>query len=146
MKILKVIIAVLLFSILAFVLINMAARELGTPGIPWGDVAVPHLVLWAAFLGAILATFENRHIAIEVLPKLLPGRLHLWNLSFNRIVTVVICGFLTWGAWNFIEQEKMFGETLFLGIVSWQAALVVPITFGAIAVINVWFLVTGRKY
>ncbi len=145
MKILKYLITVLLLLILALVLINMGARQFGVTGIAWGDVAVPHLVLWAAFLGAILATMENRHICVEILPKILSPKLRVWNSRFIRLVTIVICFFLTWGSWEFIQQEKVFGATLFLGITSWQAALIVPITFGVIALLNFWFLVFGRK-
>ena len=40
----------------------------------WADAFLQKGTLWLAFLGASLATHQDKHIAIDVLPKLLPER------------------------------------------------------------------------
>lgn len=139
-RFLKISVTFALFLILGLILMNMVARHLGVAGIAWADVAIPHTVLWVGFLGAILATLENHHISIEILPNILPEKWKRPVFVFRSLVTSGLSGWLAWAAWKFIEQEKGFGEVLFFGLTSWELALIVPIMFAMITVITLWRL------
>lgn len=79
--------AVAVFVLLAMVLVasaqalffNIAERNVGwalsaLDGLSWADTFLQKGTLWLALLGASLATHQDRHIAIDVLPKLAPPR------------------------------------------------------------------------
>lgn len=99
--------------------LQVILRNLFTSGILWGDVFLRHLVLWVGFLGASLATRENRHIKIDALAR----RLSLdWQKRFYRVThlfSACIVGLLVRAAYVFIRDERVAGTTLFLQIPLW---------------------------
>jgi TRAP-type C4-dicarboxylate transport system permease small subunit len=68
---------------------NAALTELN-----WIDQVLQKGTLWLAFLGASLATHADRHIAIDALPRLLPGRLRLLTKAIVSLAAAVTSYFL----------------------------------------------------
>ena len=65
--------------------------------------------LWLAFLGASLATHADKHIAIDVLDRILPETARRFVKAFTYIFSGVISLLLTW---VFIEVILKDGSTL----------------------------------
>lgn len=76
-----------MFVLLAMVLVasaqalffNIAERDVAwaqslLDGLSWADTFLQKGTLWLALIGASLATQQDRHIAIDVLPKIAPPR------------------------------------------------------------------------
>lgn len=57
----------------------------------WVDTFLQIGTLWLAFLGASLATFSNRHLAIDILPKILPRKAQRVVQSIVNIAASVVC-------------------------------------------------------
>lgn len=85
----------------------------------WADQFLKKGTLWLAFLGASLATRDERHIAIDVLPKLLGDRGKLVVRGLVGIAAGVISFFLARAFWsavlvNALERPmtyEVFGES-----------------------------------
>ena len=60
----------------------------------WIDQFLQKGTLWLAFLGASLATHADRHIAIDALPRVLPGRLRLLTKAIVSLAAAATSYFL----------------------------------------------------
>ena len=60
----------------------------------WIDQFLQKGTLWLAFLGASLATHADRHIAIDALPRVLPGRLRLLTKAIVSLAAAMTSYFL----------------------------------------------------
>ena len=58
--------------VLAF--LQVILRNLFQEGFIWGDILLRHLVLWIGFVGASMATSQERHITIDALTRFLSDR------------------------------------------------------------------------
>ena len=67
-----IVIVVSIMVLLAF--FQVAMRNLFDQGLLWGDIFLRHLVLWVGFLGASLATREEKHINIDVFSRFIPKK------------------------------------------------------------------------
>ena len=63
-------------GLLLLALAQIGLRVFFGTGLEWAEPVARMGVLWLALLGALGATRERRHIAIDALPRLLPPRLH----------------------------------------------------------------------
>ncbi|PIQ97649.1 MAG: C4-dicarboxylate ABC transporter permease [Nitrospinae bacterium CG11_big_fil_rev_8_21_14_0_20_56_8] len=101
-------------------------RNVFNSGILWADIFLRQMVLWVGFLGASLATRENRHISIDLLPILLPRRWHPPLRALTHFAAGIISGFLAHAAWRFVEFEREAESVLFLNFPVWWFQLILP--------------------
>jgi TRAP-type C4-dicarboxylate transport system permease small subunit len=76
--------ATVLLIMIAVAATQAALRNLTNLDFDWANVALEHMewadsflqkgTLWLAFFGASLSTFDEKHIAIDVLPRIAPPR------------------------------------------------------------------------
>lgn len=112
-------------------------RNLFDAGILWGDIFLRHLVLWVGFIGASLATRDEKHISIDILSKVASKKMLPLVRIITDAVTIVICGVLARGGYKFVAYEKEAGTILFktpwLGDVpAWIFQIIIPFGFGLI--------------
>jgi tripartite ATP-independent transporter DctM subunit len=107
-----------------------AAFDVGVPG-SFGYVQ--HLTLWVAFLGAMIASREQRHIMLFHGLSILPE-------GFRRPSRAVVAGIsgavamgLCWAAIQFVISETESNSILGGWLPVWIAELVLPLAFGTIA-------------
>ena len=123
----------LLASLLALGLAQIGLRLFFGMGLEWAEPVERMGVLWLALLGALGATRERRHIAIDALPRLLPPKLHRAAWALTQLATAVVCGVLAWTGWGMVGMERE-APTLFVkGVTSWVPMLVFPAGFGLMA-------------
>jgi TRAP-type C4-dicarboxylate transport system permease small subunit len=119
---------VLLFSVmLSLAVIQVFLRYFFNSSILWGDIAARTLVLWVGFLGAALATKENKHFHIDVLTRFLKKRYQLWFQSFSNLFASVICFFLGQASVTFLELDNQ--TKTFLQLPVFVVELIIPIGF-----------------
>ena len=87
------------------------------------------MVLWVGFLGASLATREDRHIKIDVLSRLLHSKHRKWVELFTNLFSAFVSGLLIKAAYVFIRDERAAETTLFLGIPLWLFMSIILIGF-----------------
>lgn len=118
--------------VLALACIQVVLR-LFSLGFVWADVLLRHLVLWAGFLGAAYAAFEERHFAVDSLARQLPPTAQAVLLRLGRGCGAAASLALAWAAAKFVRDEWRAGSALFaVGRFEVPAALfqlILPIGF-----------------
>ncbi len=129
---------VIFMVLLAF--FQVILRNFFDLGIIWGDILLRHMVLWVGFIGASLATKNNKHINIDVFKRLHKGTSQrLINLIIN-IVAALVSAYLAFAAYRFVLDEKEFESIIFNNIPAWPFQTIIPIGF---ALMSIRFIISG---
>jgi TRAP-type C4-dicarboxylate transport system permease small subunit len=123
-----------LFAVLTLLaVLQIVLRNLGLAGFVWADGLVRIGVLWIALLGAVAASRDQKHIAIDLARRLLPARLWRPLSTVVAAFTSTVCGFLAYYSWTFVRDSRAFGDTLFGGWPAWLFQLILPVGFALIS-------------
>ena len=123
-------VAGLLSLMIVIAFLQIVLRNVFSTGFLWGDPLVRYLVLWVGFIGASLAAKEGKHIAIEVLGRIVSNRYNRYIEIFAHLVSFGICSVLVYAAVKFTIYEAEIGHAIFFGIHSWVLQLIIPIAMG----------------
>lgn len=123
----------LLVALLVLAVTQIGLRVFADTGFVWAEPVSRLMVMWLALLGALAATRERRHIAIDALPRLLPprGRRAAWALS--QVAAAVACALLAWLSTDLLLLEWEAPGQLPGGIPGWAGMLVMPPAFALMA-------------
>ena len=114
--------------------LQVILRNVFSESLLWGDILLRHLVLWIGFLGAALATSNNRHINIDALTRFLSPKLKLAASIVTNIFAVVVCTVLFNASLTFLSNEISDGSTVYGSIPSTYSEIIIPIGFGLIVI------------
>jgi TRAP-type C4-dicarboxylate transport system permease small subunit len=126
----NILITVLLMLMILVAFSQIVLRNFFSTGIDWGDSLVRYLVVWVAFIGAAVATREDRHITIDILSRWFTGVGSKTIRGVSHFFSAAICGLLTLAAVKFVGFEAQMGSTVFFRLSAWIPATVIPVTFG----------------
>lgn len=130
----EILIVTILLVMVALVASQVVLRDLMNGGILWADVASRHMVLWIAFLGAMLATRSREHLAIDAFSKFIPRKpRNILRIGLDALACFV-SALLAKASFAFVLSEKSMGSELFIGIPAWVAQTIIPFGFAMIAV------------
>jgi len=122
----------LFITMILLACLQIALRTFFSSGLLWADPLLRHLVLWCGMFGAVVATREKKHIAIDVLGYLAVEKVKPWiGLTIGLFSTLVATA-LTWAAIIFVRNEFSFGTLPLLTIPSWVWFLIFPLGFSLI--------------
>ena len=65
----------------------------------WADFIIQKGTLWLAFLGASLAVHADRHIAIDIVPRLAPAKVGKFLQALVGVIGAVLCLYLARAFW-----------------------------------------------
>jgi TRAP-type C4-dicarboxylate transport system permease small subunit len=74
----------------------------GLEWLSWGDFVMQKGTLWLAFLGASLAVHADKHVAIDLLPRVLTPRGRMILRGIVGLAGCVICFYLARAFWSAI--------------------------------------------
>ena len=129
----QTLVSILLGLMILIAFLQIVLRNIFATGIAWADPLVRNLVLWVGFVGAAIATREGRHINIDVLPRWVPQQGKTIIGVIVQLFSAFVCGLLTFAAVKFVRNEALMGSFTFLGIPAWVPQMILPITFGIMA-------------
>ncbi|MFH1653202.1 MAG: TRAP transporter small permease [Pseudomonadota bacterium] len=113
--------------------LQVILRNFFDSGLFWADVGSRNLVMWVAFLGAMLATRERRHIAIEALIKVIPKKMRDAVRVLLDLVAALITAILAKAGYDFVYSEYQMGAVMFYNIKSWYVQSIIPFGFAMIS-------------
>jgi TRAP-type C4-dicarboxylate transport system permease small subunit len=122
----------LLIALILLACLQICLRTWFSGGLLWIDPLLRYLVLWCGLLGAVVATREKKHIAIDVVGYLAPESLKPWIGMVLDFFSSLVAAVLTWAAIIFVHNERLFGGSSLLSIPIWIWYLIFPIAFGLI--------------
>lgn len=132
-RIVEVLLIVLLLAMMFLVAGQVVLRNVFSSGIPWADIASKHMVLWVAFLGAMLATRGRQHIAIDALTRLFPKKVRNGIRIVLDLLAAYIAFLLAKAAYAFVIDERAMGTMLFDDFPVWIAQIIIPFGFAMIS-------------
>ena len=91
------------------------------------------LVLWVAFLGAVAASREGKHIHVDAIARWLPVKVKSGVTALTDLFTLVVCLLLAWQSLRFMHSARESGEMVFGGLPVWVAGSILPLAFTLIA-------------
>lgn len=123
---------ILLLAMILLACLQIGLRTFFSSGLLWADPLLRHMVLWCGMFGAVVATREKKHIAIDVLGYLAAEKVKPWIELLIDLFSSLVAVALTWAAVIFVGNEFSFGSQPLLSIPSWIWYLIFPIGFGLI--------------
>ncbi len=126
------VLVVLIMVIFSFA--QVVLRNVFDQGILWGDILLRHLVLWVGFIGASIASREEKHINIDVFSRLMKGRYKPISQGIVYLFATFITYLLMNASWAFVMDEKEYETILFGDVASWYFQIIIPIGFGLMAI------------
>ena len=125
---------VFLLSVLViFSILQIILRNFFSTGLIWGDDFLRHGVLWISLLGAARATVENKHIRIDLLPRLMSDSGRFVAEIICALFSSLVCLTLLWASWNFVQGERLMGDIAYASIPYWILEVVFPFSFALMA-------------
>ena len=138
----EAILVVLVACLLSLAFAQILLRNLFQVTWFWADPLLRHLVLWSSFLGALIATRQDRHIRIDAVLRLIPSRWRRIAGALGDLAGAVLCWILAPIALRFVLDERVYGAEAFPGMPAWIAQLVFPLVFAGM---GLRFLVNARR-
>jgi TRAP-type transport system small permease protein len=105
----------------------------------WADEVQIYIMVWMAFLGAVVASWRNIHLRMDVLVRRLPGRLQSVLAAFEMLFILVLVGFVMWHSWDYLRRIFMLeqkSDVAGIPMAIPHSALVLG--FALIALVTVW--------
>ncbi len=127
----ETVLVIILLSLMVIVgFVQVLLRNLFQTGLLWADPLLRHAVLWIAFIGASIATYEDRHINIDILTRLLSPKLKRLVSILTNAFALVVCIILFKASVDFIKMEFEYPTEVFRGVKNWMLEIIIPIGFG----------------
>lgn len=108
-------------------------RNFMDTSIPNAEQMLRLLVLWVAFLGAVAASREGKHIRVDAIARWLPRRIKAGVAALTDLFTLGVCLLLAWQSLRFMQSARESGEMAFDSLPVWVAELILPLGFTLIA-------------
>ncbi|MBW2229223.1 MAG: TRAP transporter small permease subunit [Deltaproteobacteria bacterium] len=128
-----IVLALLLGAMVLLAPLQIFLRNFFDLGIAWADPLLRVLVLWVGLLGAVAASRGNRQISVDVVSRLLAPRPQAALGVVTGAFTTFVSAFVAWQAARFVATEFQYESIAFSDIQAWIFQIVIPFSFGAIA-------------
>ena len=141
----NVVLCLLLTAMILLACMQIVLRTFFASSLLWADPLLRYLVLWCGLLGAVAATSQGKHIALDITGNLLPEKIEPWITLVTYLFCAIAAGGLTWAGWRFVRSEIEFGGSGPLSLPLWFWNSIFPLAFGCIALKYLLLLVLQGK-
>ena len=105
------------------------SRLFGFNGISATTLIVQNLTLWIAFVGAIIATRENKLLSL-LNPVEIDAKINFnFNFLFSRIITLIVTFLLALSSFYLVNSEYNYANDTLVGIPIWIVQSIMPFGF-----------------
>lgn len=120
--------AFLLMAMIALAATQIILRNVFEVSLVWADPLLRIMVLWAALIGAVTASRDNKHITIDVLTRLMNNKARQIARIITSVFTAAVTGTIAYHASRFVIMEYETGN-LVLGMPAWIFEAIIPMAF-----------------
>ena len=122
--------AIVIFSAMAILpLFEAIARFFNILSIPASQVLVQHFTLWIGFVGAVLASRQNKLLALTQKSLFARDKEFYLGSWVAKVTTFMVLIALAWGSWELVKVEFEYPIDIAPNIPRWFAQLIMPIGF-----------------
>ena len=137
----EAVLCLLLVAMIVLACIQIFLRTAVSGGLLWIDPLLRYLVLWSGLLGAVAATGQGKHIAIDLFGGRLPAAVTPYLDVVVQLFSCLAAAGLTWAGWLFLAGEIESGGQGPLDLPLWAWNAIFPLAFALIAVKSCLLLV-----
>lgn len=136
------ILAMLLLAALCMLVVGqVVGRNLFNSGMPWADELARFCGVAIVFLCVPLLALRGQHVAVNMVPMMLPERWRRWVSVFSELLVLAFAGLTLWGLHTFLGHAWKFA-TPTLGIPNWVFYAPAVIGIALLAVVTLARLAT----
>ena len=142
----RVLAMLLLAALCVFIVGQVVGRNLFNAGMPWADELARFCGVAIVFLCIPLLALRGQHVAVDMVPMMLPERARRWAAAFSELLVLGFALMALWGLYAFLGRAWKFA-TPTLGIPNWvfyAPAVVGLALLGAITVFRLAAILSGR--
>ena len=122
---------IVLLSIAILPTIEVVARALGKPGIRGNSDYLQHIVLWLTFVGGMITSRQNQHIALAIATEHMKGRALDAAKTFSAIVASAVTTIFAFASWDFMQTGFEPGTLIGIVPIKWFL-IIMPVGFALI--------------
>ena len=137
----EITLCLLLATMIFIACLQIVLRTFFASGLLWADGLLRYLVLWCGLIGAVSATGQGKHIALDIFGQRIPAPFKPWLTLLTHLFCVVTGAGLTWAACRFLTGEIEFGGSGPLSLPLWFWNAIFPLAFGLITLKYIILLV-----
>lgn len=126
--------ALALLAMGALPVLELALRTFFETGIPGSTAYVQNLTLWVGFLGAMLASRENRHLSLSTGSLDLPTSSKNFVNAFRAAVCAAVAAGLSWACLDFVRAEMHSPAGIAGWLPIWAVESILPFAFAIMTV------------
>ena len=130
----EAVLCLLLAAMIVLACVQIFLRTAVSGGLLWIDPLLRYLVLWSGLLGAVAATGQGKHIAIDLFGGRLPAAVTPYLDVVVQLFSCLAAAGLTWAGWLFLSGEIESGGQGPLDLPLWVWNAIFPLAFALIAV------------
>lgn len=119
----------ILLSMIVLAVVQILLRNTTGAGIVWNEAVVRVMVLWVAFLGAMIGSRKGEHISIELVSHYFPQTFHRSVGLIVGVISSLLCLLAAWVCLQFVISEFEEQTVAFAEIPAWVCQLILPIGF-----------------
>ena len=123
----------MLVAMIILACLQIVLRLVYSSGLLWIDPLLRYLVLWCGLVGAVSATSQGKHIALDLTGNRLPTAIEPWLTLLTHLFCTLTASGLTWAGWLFLRCEIEAGGQGPLALPLWFWNGIFPLAFGLIA-------------
>ncbi len=124
-------------TVVAYGLVQLLLRLMPN-GLIWSQEFALVLTLWVGFLGASMATYENKHLKVEALQRHIPPGLRRWVAFGSAALTAAVCFALMYLSLRYVrfnyeqytQSQGQGGLVQGMSLPKYIAFLALPLGFG----------------
>ncbi len=122
----------LLATMIILACLQIFLRTAYSGGLLWIDPLLRYLVLWCGLLGAVTATSQGKHIALDIFGNRIPPALDPWLILLTQLFSTLAAAGLTWAGGLFVLGEIETGGDGPLSLPLWFWNGIFPLAFSLI--------------
>jgi TRAP-type C4-dicarboxylate transport system permease small subunit len=106
----RVLIGVLMLAAIAINFANVVARRAFSEPIIWTEEALIYIMVWMVFFGAVLVSWDGRHLRMDLLSSSLRG---FWGKVVNGLavgILIALCVYMMVHSWGVIATFAKTGQ------------------------------------
>lgn len=96
----RVIVGAAIFLSIGLNCANIVGRYVFQAPIVWVEEVLIFLMIWSVFIGAVLVTWEGRHIKMDLLSIMMPSPVKEIFNFIGALIFVVVCGLVVVQSWT----------------------------------------------
>lgn len=99
-----------IFVSIAINFANIAGRYLFSAPVLWAEEILSYLMVWSVFLGAVLVTWEGRHIRMDLISARIPPPASVLLNALTVAVFAAVCCFMIVQSWTVTSMARQIDQ------------------------------------